>query len=193
MIRYIRFKDREEEDDYMTAHVYVHYIGWKVERDSIKTVKLLTKDSLIEIMEEEGFLPRGMKTTGPKCDNNFVVNPEHSINFDIDSTLGGKINWKKVADFSALLPRDVKLKLWNGVWRTRSFDQTPEVKGISLVMRTFVMLQLTRVKPLCYFMFITYFRMLSVSLFCFYYVIFRNIRRSMSAYRMRSSHNYQAL
>ena len=63
----------------------------------------------------------------------------------IDSTLGGKISWKKVADFSALLPRDVKLKLWRGVFKQESDYQAPEVKRISKVLRTFVMLQLTRV------------------------------------------------
>jgi len=62
----------------------------------------------------------------------------------IDSTLGGKISWKKVADFSALLPRDVKLKLWKGVFKTENDYQAPEVKRISKVLRTFVMLQLTR-------------------------------------------------
>lgn len=63
----------------------------------------------------------------------------------IDSTLGGAISWKKVADFSALLPRDVKLKLWNGVFKTESDYSQPELKRISKVLRTFVMLQLTRV------------------------------------------------
>merc|ERR1719242_443826 len=63
---------------------------------------------------------------------------------NIDSTLGGKISWKKVADFSALLPRDVKLKLWNGVFKTEQDKEAPEVKRISKVLRTFVMLQLTR-------------------------------------------------
>jgi len=62
----------------------------------------------------------------------------------IDSTLGGKISWKKVADFSALLPRDVKLKLWKGVFKQQSDYDAPEVKRISKVLRTFVMLQLTR-------------------------------------------------
>merc|ERR1719242_2872156 len=62
----------------------------------------------------------------------------------IDSTLGGKISWKKVADFSALLPRDVKLKLWRGVFKQETDYQAPEVKRISKVLRTFVMLQLTR-------------------------------------------------
>merc|ERR1719411_1610161 len=62
----------------------------------------------------------------------------------VDSTLGGKISWKKVADFSALLPRDVKLKLWNGVFKTEQDKEAPEVKRISKVLRTFVMLQLTR-------------------------------------------------
>merc|ERR1712156_848162 len=62
----------------------------------------------------------------------------------IDSTLGGKISWKKVADFSALLPKEVKLKLWNGVFKNENDYQAPEVKRISKVLRTFVMLQLTR-------------------------------------------------
>merc|ERR1719242_1141227 len=62
----------------------------------------------------------------------------------IDSTLGGKISWKKVADFSALLPRDVKLKLWNGVFKTEQDKEAPEVKRISKVLRTCVMLHLTR-------------------------------------------------
>jgi len=62
----------------------------------------------------------------------------------IDSTLGGAISWKKVADFSALLPKDVKLKLWNGVFKTESDYSQPELKRISKVLRTFVMLQLTR-------------------------------------------------
>eukprot|EP01083_Nonionella_stella_P066252 174272_1 len=62
----------------------------------------------------------------------------------VDSTLGGVIIWKKVADFSALLPRDVKLKLWNGVFKAESDYKQPEVKRISKVLRTFVMLQLTR-------------------------------------------------
>lgn len=67
----------------------------------------------------------------------------------IDSTLGGKISWKKVADFSALLPRDVKLKLWKGVFKQQSDYDAPEVKRISKVLRTFVMLQLTRVELIC--------------------------------------------
>eukprot|EP00486_Rosalina_sp_Unknown_P013922 CAMPEP_0201579248 /NCGR_PEP_ID=MMETSP0190_2-20130828/26679_1 /ASSEMBLY_ACC=CAM_ASM_000263 /TAXON_ID=37353 /ORGANISM="Rosalina sp." /LENGTH=413 /DNA_ID=CAMNT_0048013433 /DNA_START=23 /DNA_END=1264 /DNA_ORIENTATION=- len=62
----------------------------------------------------------------------------------IDSTLGGAISWKKVADFSALLPRDVKLKLWNGVFKTDSDYSQPEQKRISKVLRTFCMLSLTR-------------------------------------------------
>lgn len=62
----------------------------------------------------------------------------------IDSTLGGAISWRKVADFSALLPRDVKLKLWNGVFKTETDYSQPEMKRISKVLRTFVMLQLTR-------------------------------------------------
>eukprot|EP01083_Nonionella_stella_P280065 952546_1 len=68
-----------------------------------------------------------------------------SLKFETaDSTLGGMIIWKKVADFSALLPRDVKLKLWNGVFKAESDYKQPEVKRISKVLRTFVMLQLTR-------------------------------------------------
>jgi len=70
--------------------------------------------------------------------------PEEPKKKKIDSTLGGKISWKKVADFSALLPRDVKLKLWNGVFKTDTDYQALEVKRISKVLRTFVMLQLTR-------------------------------------------------
>jgi len=70
--------------------------------------------------------------------------PEEPKKKKIDSTLGGKISWKKVADFSALLPKDVKLKLWKGVFKTDSDYQAPEVKRISKVLRTFVMLQLTR-------------------------------------------------
>merc|ERR1719216_800178 len=70
--------------------------------------------------------------------------PEEPKKKKIDSTLGGKISWKKVADFSALLPRDVKLKLWNGVFKTEQDKEAPEVKRISKVLRTFVMLQLTR-------------------------------------------------
>merc|ERR1711994_386200 len=70
--------------------------------------------------------------------------PEQPKKKKIDSTLGGKISWKKVADFSALLPRDVKLKLWKGVFKTENDYQAPEVKRISKVLRTFVMLQLTR-------------------------------------------------
>ena len=75
VIRYFRFED-SMDNDYITAYVYVHYIGWKVKWDEIKIVKLLTKDSLIEIMEEEGFRPRGWNTTEQKCDNNDVVKPE---------------------------------------------------------------------------------------------------------------------
>ena len=63
----------------------------------------------------------------------------------VDSTLNGAISWRKVADFSALLPRDVKLKLWKGVFKTESDYTQPEQKRISKVLRTFVMLQLTRV------------------------------------------------
>jgi len=70
--------------------------------------------------------------------------PEEPKKKKIDSTLGGKISWKKVADFSALLPEDVKLKLWKGVFKTDQDYQAPEVKRISKVLRTFVMLQLTR-------------------------------------------------
>merc|ERR1719419_2063855 len=70
--------------------------------------------------------------------------PEEPKKKKIDSTLGGKISWKKVADFSALLPRDVKLKLWKGVFKQQSDYDAPEVKRISKVLRTFVMLQLTR-------------------------------------------------
>jgi len=70
--------------------------------------------------------------------------PEEPKKKKIDSTLGGKISWKKVADFSALLPKDVKLKLWKGVFKTDSDYEAPEVKRISKVLRTFVMLQLTR-------------------------------------------------
>eukprot|EP01084_Bolivina_argentea_P285273 489169_1 len=62
----------------------------------------------------------------------------------VDPTLGGKISWKKVADFSALLPRDVKLKLWNGVFKNEADKNQHERKKISKVLRTFVMLQLTR-------------------------------------------------
>ena len=146
VIRYIRFEDREEEDDYITAHVYVHYIGCKVEWDEIKTVELLTKDSLIESMEEEGFLPRGMKTTGPKCWNNYVVNPEHSINVNHDSTLGGVIHWRKVAELSALMSRDIKMKVWNEMFKTEQDYHEPECKRMSKVLQTFVMLSLTKVK-----------------------------------------------
>merc|ERR550525_740140 len=70
--------------------------------------------------------------------------PEEPKKKKIDSTLGGKISWKKVADFSALLPKEVKLKLWNGVFKNENDYQAPEVKRISKVLRTFVMLQLTR-------------------------------------------------
>merc|ERR1719419_1920864 len=69
---------------------------------------------------------------------------DQSMKKKVDSTLGGKISWKKVADFSALLPRDVKLKLWKGVFKQQSDYDAPEVKRISKVLRTFVMLQLTR-------------------------------------------------
>ena len=62
-----------------------------------------------------------------------------------DSTLDGSILWRKVADFSALLPRDVKLKLWNGVFKTESDYSRPEQIRISKMLRTMVMLQLTRV------------------------------------------------
>lgn len=62
----------------------------------------------------------------------------------VDSTMNGVISWKKVADFSALLPKDVKLKLWNGVFKTPSDETAPEMKRISRVLRTFVMLHLTR-------------------------------------------------
>mmetsp|Transcript_28476 Transcript_28476/g.46759 ORF Transcript_28476/g.46759 Transcript_28476/m.46759 type:complete len:300 (+) Transcript_28476:51-950(+) len=62
----------------------------------------------------------------------------------IDTTLGGVVSWKKVADFSALLPRDVKLKLWNGVFKTETDLTQPEIKRLSKLLRTFVMLQLTR-------------------------------------------------
>ena len=61
------------------------------------------------------------------------------------STCGERISWKKVGDFSALLPRDVKQKLWNGVFKTQSDYEAPEVQRISKVLRTFTMLQLTRV------------------------------------------------
>ena len=63
----------------------------------------------------------------------------------VDSTMGGVISWKKVADFSALLPKDVKLKLWNGVFKTQNDETAAEMKRISRVLRTFVMLHLTRV------------------------------------------------
>merc|ERR1712129_190686 len=62
----------------------------------------------------------------------------------VDSTMGGVISWKKVADFSALLPKDVKLKLWKGVFKTQKDEEAPELKQISRVLRTFVMLHLTR-------------------------------------------------
>ena len=63
----------------------------------------------------------------------------------VDSTLGGVISWSKIADFSALLPRDVKLKLWNGVFKTQHDHSLSEEKKIAKVLRTMVMLQLTRV------------------------------------------------
>lgn len=57
-----------------------------------------------------------------------------------------------MADFSALLPRDVKLKLWKGVFKTEDGSATEgkkikniEIKKLSKILRTFVMLQLTRV------------------------------------------------
>ena len=62
-----------------------------------------------------------------------------------DSTLGGKISWKKVADFSSLLPRDVKLKLWNGIFKNEMDNKQSELKKISKVLRTFILLKLTRV------------------------------------------------
>ena len=62
-----------------------------------------------------------------------------------DPTLGGIIVWTKVADFSALLPQMVKTKLWNGVFKEKSAEETEEIKRISKLLRTFVMLQFTRV------------------------------------------------
>merc|ERR550525_597813 len=64
--------------------------------------------------------------------------PEQPKKKKIDSTLGGRINWKKVADFSALLPADVKGKLWNGVFKSPADFKAQEVKRISKVLRTFV-------------------------------------------------------
>ena len=56
-----------------------------------------------------------------------------------------KLIWKKVADFSALMARDRKLKVWGGIFKTGSDYNAPEVNRISKVLRTFMMLYLTRV------------------------------------------------
>ena len=94
-------------------------------------------------------------TNSETTDNNSQDELEKSQEFraknkaKVDPTLGGKIVWLKVADFAALLPENVKLKLWNGVFKEKEAEKTEEVKRISKVLRTFVMLQLTRVQFVC--------------------------------------------
>jgi len=147
VVRHIQFDDDDGDGNgFVTARVSVHYIGWDLKWDEIKTVTLFTKDSLIENMAEDGFLPKGTKTNGPKRDSNhFIPNPKRIAKSKFsESTMGGVISWRKMADFSSLLPREIRLKLWNGVWRKRRFAETPEVKGIKEVLRTFALLHLTR-------------------------------------------------
>ena len=55
-----------------------------------------------------------------------------------------EVEWKKVADFAAILPKEAKEKLWKGVFKTQEDETMPESKRISKVLRTFVMLHLTR-------------------------------------------------
>ena len=64
----------------------------------------------------------------------------------VDSTLGGVIHWRKVAELSALMSRDIKLKVWNGVFKTEKDHHQPEYKRMGKVLQTFVMLSLTKVE-----------------------------------------------
>ena len=134
LIRYIRFEDREEKDDYVTAHVYVHFIGCPIRSDFIATLQLLTKDSLIENMEEEGFLPRGMRTNGPPNGyDNYLMNPKHPINVEVDWKSLTGIDLKKLADVTVLMPRGTKLKIWNHIFD--GHDQNGEIEHISRVLQ----------------------------------------------------------
>ena len=54
-----------------------------------------------------------------------------------------EVDWKKVADFAAILPKEAKEKLWKGVLKTQKDETMAENKRIGKVLRTFVMLHLT--------------------------------------------------
>ena len=63
-----------------------------------------------------------------------------------DPTLGGIIHWRKVAELSALMSRDIKLKVWNGVFKKEKDYEQSEHKRMSKLLQTFVMLSLTKVE-----------------------------------------------
>ena len=127
----VRFNESTEESAHMTATLSVHPIGQGLGDRTIKTIEV---DSQLSPIDSSDIAPRG------KHSKPYVIKDNK---FELD----GAINWKKVADFSALLPREVKLKLWNGVFRTESDLQAPEWKRIWKALRTMAMLQVTRVKP----------------------------------------------
>ena len=55
----------------------------------------------------------------------------------VDPTLNGVIVWSKVANFSAVLTKDLKLKLWKGVFKDENhFKHYPEQKRINKLLRT---------------------------------------------------------
>ena len=55
-----------------------------------------------------------------------------------------EVKWEKVADFAAILPKQAKEQLWNGVFKRQEDVTMAENKRISKVLRTFLMLHLTR-------------------------------------------------
>ena len=68
----------------------------------------------------------------------------------LDPTLGGIINWPKLADFAAMLPTRAKKKLWKGVFKEGFDENAHEPTQIKRVMKVVVMLFLTTVTILEY-------------------------------------------
>ena len=71
---------------------------------------------------------------------------EFRFNVNVDSTLEGLVDWQGVGHIAAVSPRDVKSKIWAGIFKTVADRKQPEIERLSKLLRTFGLLYLTRVK-----------------------------------------------
>ena len=93
----------------------------QVAEDSISiSERYKTEES---VQSEDDNQPQDIQMITPGIANGLSV-PADAV----DSTLGGIIHWRNMAELSALMSRDIKLKVWNEVFRAEQDHLQPEHK-----------------------------------------------------------------